>query len=146
MPRSCKNVLVHELLCGRTVPYRLERRVVALPNESDRKCATTRVVTLETPKECLSFVNHAIIDVDASRAKSTHWRNSRLSRHVLLACQVQGLICQERRLQELRPECPLLCKGASNLIQQGAECSHEVGYIFSNPMFPYRGCPRHHRR
>ena len=74
------------------VPYRPQRRVVGLPNESDRKCATTRVVTLETPKECLSFVNHAIIDVDASRAESTHWRNSRLSRHVVLACQVQRLI------------------------------------------------------
>ena len=74
------------------VPHRLERRVVAQPNEGDRQCATTRVATLETPKECLSFINHAIIDVDASRAESTHWRNSRLSRHVVLAWRVQRLI------------------------------------------------------
>ena len=49
-------------------------------------------VEVESANEEESESPCAIIDVDASRAECTRWRDSRLSRRVLLACQVQRLI------------------------------------------------------
>ena len=72
-PRSCKSALVDELLCGRTAPPGLERRVVALPNVGDKLCAATRVATLETPTECFSFPRHRRRIIGSLRSERTWW-------------------------------------------------------------------------
>ena len=146
-------------------PPGLERRVIALPNEGDKRCATMKEATLETPKECLSFPRHrrwsertwwsldrtpalriefpiglsssvlliltyprAIIDVDASGTEGTHWRDSSLSRPVLFACQVQRRTVQSVRCRScVQSVCACArARHVNNLIQQDAECSHEV--------------------
>ena len=38
------------------VPHGQERRVVALPHVGDKLCATTRVATLETPRQCRRII------------------------------------------------------------------------------------------
>ena len=48
-------------------PPGLEGRVVALPKEGDKWCATMKVATLETRKECLSYPPHR------RRSERTWW-------------------------------------------------------------------------